>query len=76
MSNYPAGVSGNEPEIAGYPEREVVAVVECDDGDGGCGVSSSALTTEFLIGSDEIEVQWTCPLCSFENVEFRSASDE
>lgn len=84
MSNpFPAGVTGNEPQIAGYPEREVRIERDCDndewepaDGLPGlatCGFSGHVDVTEFIIyrTSDQVigSREWVCLRCSKEYLE-------
>ena len=71
MSNYPPGVSGHEPQISGYPEREERRDVICEvDDRHGCGFEGTVVATVFDIGGDEAEVQWRCPTCKQWNIEF------
>ena len=83
MSNYPDGVTGNEPQIAGSDEREIRMEVECDNedwsppdglpGTTACGFSGHTDVTETIThrGRDEIigTREWTCPRCSTEHLE-------
>ena len=43
MNNYPPGVTGFEPQIAGYDEVESVREVECE-----CGWLGEVPTVEYL----------------------------
>lgn len=71
MSNYPPGVSGNEPDIAGYPERDVILEIEaCDheDADGNvCGWGGLVDATEYALSRLTTLTQWTCPDCGTEH---------
>ncbi len=69
MGNYLVGVTGLEPEIAGYDEREVVSTVSCeatDETGSVCGYDGTAVVTETLLGST-VTTRWTCPFCGAEN---------
>lgn len=60
LSNYPPGVFGNEPEIAGCPESEefrVCASLECD--------FEGVVTVCF----GAYDTYWDCPTCGHENGE-------
>lgn len=67
LSNYPPGVTGNEPEIAGYPEHE--EDLECEGGvvqgpDGGdveCGWTGRE--TVYISHGEGV---WHCPKCGLE----------
>jgi hypothetical protein len=64
LSNYPPGVSGNEPQIAG-PDWEEKREVECDqviDGDINCEWAG----TVDAYGWKDCWY-WVCPRCSREN---------
>ena len=72
-SNYPPGVSGFEPQIAGYDEREVMREVYCP-----VDICSEF---EVVVLCTEVETSrgyytiignrsWTCPACGTENEEF------
>ena len=70
-SNYPPGVTGREPQISGYPEKEERRNVVCEVDDGpGCRFEGTVVVTVFDIGGDEAEVQWDCPQCKRQNIEF------
>jgi len=67
--NFPNGVTGLEPEIAGSDTREVVSTVSCeatDETGSVCGYDGEVVVTETLIGSTVITA-WTCPFCGAEN---------
>lgn len=77
MSNYPPGVSGNEPEIAGYPERDMTLKVTCtysgtasfSDGiplDWECDYEGKADGTAVFYAG-ETWFYWECPNCGHEN---------
>ena len=71
-SNYPPGVSGFEPNIIGYDEREVDTEVDCpaDECDFLGTVSCTEVSTsrgDYLIYGDRY---WTCPACGTDNEEF------
>lgn len=73
MSNYPPGVSGHEPQIAGYPEKEEARTMSCEADDGGsCSFEGTLIVTVFDIGGDEAEIQWDCPLCKRENISYET----
>ena len=59
--NYPPGVTGNEPEIAGYPETEAVEEGACRD----CPFWAEVTITTWTTPS-EICKTWTCPECGSE----------
>ena len=62
MSNYPPGVTGWEPQIAG-PESESEKMDEmvCDED---CGFGGEVLVTEVRYRADYmVYVEWTCPRC-------------
>lgn len=56
--HYPDGVTGNEPEIAGYVEREVEISEECHQ----CGDETSQIITVVLDYGEWVG-EWTCTLC-------------
>lgn len=63
LSNYPPGVTGNEPQIAGYPESEIQ--VECDgifydddDNESPCDFSG-----QVTLVHDGLTGDWDCPKC-------------
>lgn len=71
MNDYPPGVTGNEPEIAGYPERDAVRQVECDNDD--CHMFEVPVDvegTDILLRQSryevEIEFVWECETCHTE----------
>jgi hypothetical protein len=72
LSLYPDGLTGREPEIAGYPERETTIESQCDE----CDFEGEVEATEYMIcaGREEDEVQytWTCPKCGEENTDERT----
>lgn len=56
--NYPPGVSGFEPEIAGYPERELVAVERT------CSLCEQTVITDVTVfeqGLGYAVEWWECP---------------
>jgi hypothetical protein len=60
LSNYPPGVSGNEPAISGYDESDGVQDLECE-----CGFSGEIPTFEvYEHGVVYWTADWTCPDCS------------
>lgn len=81
VSNYPPGVTGREPEIAGYREVEferacnaanvTIKVVRADDGDIAeltvdvCPWIDGEVTASEVRG----ELVWTCPACGTEHRE-------
>jgi len=66
MSNYPPGVSGFEPQIAGYDERENIMEVEC--GYDPCRYALEVPVTE-TYSHDVVQwyAVWVCPSCNEEN---------
>lgn len=70
MNNYPDGVTGNEPQIAGYPTMDLTDV-ECSGGyvtdDEGetvpCEFSGDVEEADFEFGT----AYWACPVCSTTN---------
>ena len=66
MSNYPPGVSGSEPQIAGYDEREGLMEVSC--GYDPCTYTLEVGTSE-VYNHDIIEwvAEWKCPNCGEDN---------
>lgn len=62
MNNYPPGVTGLEPEIAGYPERDFKGELTC----GGCEVTAIIECTEYRVGGERI-IDWDCATCDTEN---------
>ena len=73
MSNYPPCVSGHEPQIAGYPEKEEARQVRCEaDDDGGCEFEGTVVVVIFDIDGGEAEVQWDCPKCKRENISYET----
>lgn len=89
-SPYPPGVTGNEPQIAGYDERERETIEACDnddwdpkDGHPGmavCGFNGPITVTEFIVYRTSNEIigsrQWTCPRCGMVNEEDDVALEE
>ena len=72
-SNYPPGVSGFEPQIAGYDEREVMCEVYCPVDE--CSeFSGQVLCTEVSTSRGDHLIYgnryWTCPACGENNEEF------
>ena len=67
MSNYPPGVTGFEPEIAGYDEREALREVDC--GYDPCRYALEVPVVEVFTGHDVVEwfAVWTCPSCNEAN---------
>ena len=74
MSNYPPGVTGNEYEIAGWPEREETRDVVCGyegtyspcdfiAGDWECDFEGSVKGTLFGDRFSVCEFCWSCPSC-------------
>ena len=70
MSNYPPGVTGREPQISGYPEKEEARFVICKAERFACSFEGTVLATVINMGDDEAEVQWRCPTCKQWNIEF------
>ncbi len=69
MSNYPPGVSGFEPQIAGYPEREETREVgPCGQGDGevDCPFEGGAVAGTFVGDEHGGTFYWGCPMCGNE----------
>ena len=75
MSNYPPGVSGFEPEISGYDEREIEREVYCPE------ETCSEFESEVVVLCVEVETSrgyytingnrsWTCPACGTDHEEF------
>ena len=66
MSNYPPGVTGFEPEIAGYDERDNIREVEC--GYDPCRYALEVPVTE-TYSHDVVQwyAVWVCPSCNEEN---------
>ena len=58
MSNYPDNVTGNEPQIAGYPTVELTGV-ECSDCEWGGDVEEADV--------EGYTAYWTCPGCGINN---------
>ena len=71
-SNYPPGVSGFEPQIAGYDEREVDAEVDCSVDECDFFGTTSCTEVSTLRGDRLIygNRYWTCPACDENNEEF------
>jgi len=66
MSNYPPGVTGSEPEIAGYDEKDGLQEVEC--GNDPCTYTLEVGTTEvYSHGIVTWYAEWTCPSCNESN---------
>ena len=64
MSNYPPGVTGNEPQIAGYYEKIDTREMQCRFRD--CefeGEAEGTLETDLI----DIWFHWICPDCGLEN---------
>jgi hypothetical protein len=64
MSNYPPGVSGFEPQIAGYPERSDTRPV---NGCGKCDAEIEEAEGELVFYTGEVTFYWECPECQFDN---------
>jgi len=61
--NYPPGVTGFEPQIAGYDEAEGTQEVECE-----CGWTGEVPTTEeYSHGEVTWYAEWKCPKCKEEH---------
>jgi hypothetical protein len=66
MSNYPPGVTGNEPMIAGVEESESVQELEC--GSDSCNATYEVPTTEtHSHGIVEWTASWVCNKCGESN---------
>ena len=64
MSNYPPGVSGNEPEIAGYPEREITRTMQCTNEL--CElfeIDADVEGVEYLWGGGQASFDGECAMC-------------
>lgn len=76
---YPDGVSGNEPQIAGYDEREVTVEVECTNVDF-CEFTGEVEVLVQFTYRDRYVIYgnryWTCPECGTDNEEFDVEVDE
>lgn len=72
---YPDGLTGREPEIAGYDAADVTIDSECDE----CHYQGDVEAREYTIcaGRDEtdVEYQWECPQCGEENTEEHTVSN-
>ena len=79
-SNYPPGVSGNEPQIVGYDEEEATMHVECiferrgsfegmGDWEEPCGFSGDVDGVRIWQSRYEFIFVWECPTCGNENEE-------
>lgn len=77
-SNYPPGVSGNEPEIVGHDEEEVTLQVTCDterrghfegmgDWEEECGWTGDVVGTRVWLSPYEAIFHWECPACQGEH---------
>lgn len=70
MSNYPDGVTGFEPQIAGYPEIDLHDVecvggwVDTPDGPDSCDWSGDLPDTPY---TDYGVAWWNCPRCGTYN---------
>lgn len=71
MSNYPPGVTGHEPQVAGYDERDATRAVSCTNDE--CArfeIELDADGTDFLLSSsregNEIQFDWECLCCHVE----------
>ena len=63
-SNYPPGVSGFEPEIAGpADERDEYREVQCEDEDN-CDFAGEVNGLAIYWSYDTVDFEWTCPVCS------------
>jgi hypothetical protein len=63
MSNFPAGVSGNEPQIAGYDERDGTRAVECGNDECRLFEVTSDVSGTDQIAYGEVLFLWDCPSC-------------
>lgn len=63
MSNYPPGVTGNEYQIAGCPERDIEVEYECDECDFNGMVEATEYTTALYRDSREFTEEFECPGC-------------
>lgn len=75
MSNYPAGVTGWEPQIAGPEfESEKMEQMACDEE---CGFDGEVPVTEVSYRGDYmVSVYWTCPRCNrSHDFEYEDAPD-
>ena len=64
-SSYPAGVTGNEYEIAGADgEMEIEIDVECDEHE----ETFPELRVEAEYYAGDIWALWTCPVCGIERM--------
>jgi acetone carboxylase gamma subunit len=64
LSNYPPGVSGNEPEIAGGHEFSNVRTHACDNES--CsqyGVEDVEAEVDITLAYDTEYFEWVCPTC-------------
>jgi rubredoxin len=67
--NLPEGVTGLEPEVAGYDERERLTTEYCESRDetgSVCGFEGDVTATETLSYST-VTMHWTCPVCGAEH---------
>jgi hypothetical protein len=65
MSSYPPGVTGNEPEIAGYPERDTTRTMQCTNES--CELfetDADVEGTEWLLGYGQASFEGECAMCS------------
>ena len=61
--NYPPGVTGFEPQIAGYDEADGAQELEC-----ACGWVGEVPTTEYIsMGEVTWYAEWICPKCKESN---------
>lgn len=72
MSNYPPGVSGFEPQIAGASERDGEDMsLECDS----CEFAGEVPSTLYVWDRYSITQVWECPECGREYERERDAED-
>ena len=65
-SNYPPGVTGMEPEISGYDEKDGLQEVEC--GWDPCRYAVEVGTSEvYSHGIVTWVAEWKCPSCTEDN---------
>lgn len=72
MNNYPPGVTGLEPQIAGYDSRDGGDVdLECEE----CEFAGTVESTEILVDGMVIK-EWTCPECEHDYSEEYDPRDD
>lgn len=68
--NLPPGVTGLEPQIAGYDEFELTHEVEClawiEEEDRECLFHGEIEGTAWWTSRDDAAFAWTCPKCGAE----------